>query len=438
LKRLPAVLAAAALLLALALAAPVGATTLVATLGDRTTYFNHFGDPARGQVRAYAQGQVLDLDDNGSADALRGKGGLVEVRGVLRVAIYDLELQVLRDGAFVPVAENTSEVNSGGVQPARATQWTPYKRFCAVPGLPDQTYRVRHLDGIRWNDNTFSSRTTYSRWFSAYPLEDDPSCVAPPPGPSATLRVSVSDSPDPVLNGERVTYTVQAGNAGPDIANGARLVVDTDERLDAPQPTAPAGVVCTVTDLDPSTGVDEGVVCDLGALSAGEEVMVTVAGTATGPTTAPIAIETVAVLTSTSSYAADADDSESTTVSPAADLSLVKTAIQTPPTTDPANHYEFTFAISNAGPNVATGAVVTDWWPAHLADPVSVSTGCVFDDANDLLSCSAAPLVSGASTSFTVVAPVLSAGTNTATVAGWQADPDRADNTDSATVTLGP
>jgi hypothetical protein len=201
--RLSAVLAAAALLLAVALAVPVGATTLVATLGDKTTYFNHFGDPARGQVRAYAQGQVLDLDDNGSADALRGKGGLAEVRGVLRTAIYDLELQVLRDGAFVPVAENTSEVNSGGVQPARATQWTPSQRFCPVPGLPDQTYRVVHLDGIRWNDNTFSSRTTYSAWFSAYPLEDDPSCVAP--GPSATLQVSVSDSPDPVLNGERAT-----------------------------------------------------------------------------------------------------------------------------------------------------------------------------------------------------------------------------------------
>ena len=214
----------------------------------------------------------------------------------------------------------------------------------------------------------------------------------------------MSDRPDPVLNGERVTYTVAASNAGPDIANGARLVVDTDDRLDAPQPSAPAGVVCTVTDLDPSTGVDEGVVCDLGDLSTGEHVVVTVAGTATGPSTAPIALETVAVLTSTSGYAADADDSESTTVSPAADLSLVKTAIQTPSTTDPANHYAFTFAVSNAGPNVATGALVTDWWPTHLAEPVSVSSGGVLDVANDLLSCSAAPLLSGASTSFTVIA----------------------------------
>jgi uncharacterized repeat protein (TIGR01451 family) len=437
LKRLSAVLVAAALLFALALTVPAGATTLVATLGDKTTYFNHFGDPARGQVRAYAQGQVLDLDDNGSADALRGKGGLAEVRGVLRVAINDLELQVLRDGAFVPVADNPSDVNSSGVQPARATQWTPYQRLCAVPGLPDRTYRVAHTDGIRWDDNTLSSRTTYSAWFSAYPLEDDPSCAAPP-GPSATLQVSVSDSPDPALNGQRVTYTVAAGNAGPDIANGARLVVDTDDRLDAPQPSAPAGVVCTVTDLDPSTGVDEGVACDLGDLSAGEEVVVTVAGTATGPTTAPIALETVAVLTSTSGYAADADDSESTIVSPAADLSLVKTAIQTPSTTDPANHYQFTFAVSNAGPNLATGAVVRDFFPAHLADPVSLPAGCVFDAANRLLSCSAAPLAPGAGTTFTVIAPVLGSGTNTARVAGFQADPDPADNTGQVTVTLGP
>lgn len=435
-KRLPAVLAAVALLLTLALAVPASGTTLVATLGDKVTFFNHFGDPARGQVRAYAQGQVLDLDDNGTADALRGKGGLAEVRRVLRVAIYDLELQVLRDGAFVPVADNPSEVNSSGLQPARVTQWTPYKRFCAVAGLPDRTYRVRHLDGIRWDDNTFSSRTTYSRWFSAYPLEDDPSCVGPPPGPSATLQVSVTGSPQPVLNGEQVTYSVQAGNEGPDIANGVQLVIDTDERLDALQASAPAGIVCTVTDLDPSTGVDEGVVCDLDALSAGEEVTVSVVGTTTVAASGTLAYETVAVLTSTSSYAIGADDNEFTAVIPAADLGLVKTAIQTPSTADPDNHYEFTFAVSNAGPNTTSNVVVFDAWPTHLADPVNVSTGCVFDDTADTLTCTAGLLAPDAGTSFTVVAPVLGSGSNTATVDGHEADPDRTDNTDSATISL--
>jgi uncharacterized repeat protein (TIGR01451 family) len=198
-------------------------------------------------------------------------------------------------------------------------------------------------------------------------------------------------------------------------------------------------MVCTVTDLDPSTRVDEGVVCDLGALSAGEQVVVTVAGTATGPTTAPISLQTVAVLTSSSSYATGAEDRETTSVSPAADLSLVKTAVQTPSTTDPANHYAFTFAVANAGPNLATGAQVTDLWPAHLANPVSLPAGCVFSDASRLLTCSVAPLAPGASTSFTVVAPVLSSGINTARVGqGFQADPDPSDNTSSVTVTLGP
>jgi hypothetical protein len=87
---------------------------------------------------------------------------------------------------------------------------------------------------------------------------------------------------------------------------------------------------------------------------------------------------------------------------------------------------------------VATGAAVTDWWPSHLADPVSVPAGCVFNDVSRLLTCGAAPLVPGASMSFTVVAPVLTSGTNTARVAGWQADPHPADNTARATVTLGP
>jgi uncharacterized repeat protein (TIGR01451 family) len=53
--------------------------------------------------------------------------------------------------------------------------------------------------------------------------------------------VSLSGSQSSVLNGQRVTYTVVAGNQGPDIALGANLVVNTDDLLDAPLPSAPPG-----------------------------------------------------------------------------------------------------------------------------------------------------------------------------------------------------
>jgi uncharacterized repeat protein (TIGR01451 family) len=425
----PVLLALAA---SLALAVSANAATFIQALGHKDTYFNHFGDPAKGRVHAYAEGQEFDT-------GLRGKSAMIEVRKVRRVAIYDVELQVLHNGVFVPVAHNPSDVNSSDVQPALARQWTPLVEWCPTSHLA-RTYRVRSLDGIRWDDGTFSSRTHYSRWFGDRILASDPLCPPPTPTPAAQLAASITDTPDPVLNGETLTYTVHAANTGNATANGATMIIDTDDRLNNLHVTAPAGVTCTVTnDIEPGTPeLDEGVLCDLGSLSSGENVTVVVTGTTTEPASGGAdAYDTIAVVSTTNPGVADAEATARTTVLAAADLSLTKTATPTPSTTDPANLYRFTFTATNLGPNTATGVTVADPWPSHLADPTAVQAGCTFDDTADTLTCDAGSLTAsgaGATKAFVVEAPILGAGTNTATVDGDQGDPDLTNNTDSATI----
>ena len=71
-----------ALAASLVLAIPAGAQTFIQALGHKDTYFNHFGDPAKGRVHAYAEGQEFDT-------GLRGYR-MSQVDSALRRAAYDV------------------------------------------------------------------------------------------------------------------------------------------------------------------------------------------------------------------------------------------------------------------------------------------------------------------------------------------------------------
>ena len=54
---------------------------VIQTLGRRVVAYNHYGDPNRGHVTASAQGELVDTNGNGLANALRGRGALLESTG---------------------------------------------------------------------------------------------------------------------------------------------------------------------------------------------------------------------------------------------------------------------------------------------------------------------------------------------------------------------
>jgi uncharacterized repeat protein (TIGR01451 family) len=89
--------------------------------------------------------------------------------------------------------------------------------------------------------------------------------------PAADLAVTKSDSPDPVIVGNNVTYTVTVVNNGPSNATGV-TVTDTLPTNGTFVSSTPAGPTCTV-----AAGV---LTCNLGTINAGANSTVTIVVTA--------------------------------------------------------------------------------------------------------------------------------------------------------------
>ena len=89
-------------------------------------------------------------------------------------------------------------------------------------------------------------------------LENNSSSADITIGPAADLQVSQADSPDPLVAGQRLTYSLRVDNLGPEIAEGVALI-----------DTLPAGVVFdAATPSQGSCSEEAGVVtCNLGNIA---------------------------------------------------------------------------------------------------------------------------------------------------------------------------
>jgi uncharacterized repeat protein (TIGR01451 family) len=116
---------------------------------------------------------------------------------------------------------------------------------------------------------------------------------------------------------------------------------------------------------------------------------------------------------------------------PTADLALTMTG---PATSAVDRSVTFAIGVRNNGPDAATGVVVTDTLAAGLQF-VSANAGTIACSGTQMVSCPLGTLASGATAAVTVIATTLEPGvhTNTAAVAGQQADPAAGNNSASAT-----
>ena len=149
--------------------------------GHRERVVNHFGDPALGQTKLFAEIQFLDDDDDGVIDRLRAKSGNGELHGVLRNAIGRTALQQFDNSTrtFFDIAINDSGVNSNGAQPAIVRQWSPSVGVCPGHGTTfDRVYRARASRiATRWDDGWFTGdMRQYSSFVLAPMLVTDPAC----------------------------------------------------------------------------------------------------------------------------------------------------------------------------------------------------------------------------------------------------------------------
>jgi hypothetical protein len=104
---------------------------VVQVLGRKLYAYAPNGSIDGGHVSASAQGETVDGNGNGNglADALRGRGALLERHGVTRLRMYSIRLQVLDAGTWEDVAIDDNDVVVGG-EPAYLINYTPMPSFC--------------------------------------------------------------------------------------------------------------------------------------------------------------------------------------------------------------------------------------------------------------------------------------------------------------------
>ncbi|MCZ7544391.1 MAG: DUF11 domain-containing protein [Anaerolineae bacterium] len=153
--------------------------------------------------------------------------------------------------------------------------------------------------------------------------------------PQANLSLTKTDSPDPILVGNNLMYTITVNNAGPDAATGVTV---TD--------TLPANV--TLISLTPSQGTCVGttaITCNLGTINSGANATIAIG----------VATQAQGVLSNTALVTADQDD-------PA-----------------PGNNSDTETTTVYAGPPgaatlVAPSGVIDDATPTYEWNPVSTAT----------------------------------------------------------------
>ncbi|OYV00599.1 MAG: hypothetical protein CFE45_08455, partial [Burkholderiales bacterium PBB5] len=254
----------------------------------------------------------------------------------------------------------------------------------------------------------------------------------------ANLALAKIGTPDPVVGGATVTYTLTTSNAGPNVG-GAMVLTDTLPPSVTFSAASGTGWTCSH-----AAGV---VTCNRsGSHPVGVAIPpVTITGVvnATGGT-----ITNSATVTPATGGVAEPDSSDNTatasvTVVPGADVRIAQKTVTSAVPATAGSAVTFQIQPRNNGPVAATNAVVTDVLPAGWT-PVSASgTGWTCTIVGQTVRCTRASLSTTATDNLTVVATAppgasIAAGgsnfTNTASIASDVTDPNAGNNSGSVTV----
>ena len=286
-----------------------------------------------------------------------------------------------------------------------------------TPGTIPFSLVSADFDGSGFNDlavsNLFSSP-------GEIPILDNLS------GNQADLSITKADSPDPVPATQNLTYGLTVTNAS---ANTPTSVKATD--------VLPAGLTFNAGASDPAcTAVGQRVTCDYGSVANGTPETLNIVATPTGTVLGPVSNTATVSANLPDPVPANNTSTTTTTVNPAADLSLTK--MDSPDPAHVGDDITYTLTAANAGPNPATGVTITDTLPSQVtyndaaSDPSCEETS----PGSGVVECNLpGSIASGGNAVVAIHATADSphvGATGSATVSANEFDPNNANNTAGA------
>ncbi len=240
--------------------------------------------------------------------------------------------------------------------------------------------------------------------------------------PRIDLAIIKADSPDPVVAGGSLTYTLSVVNNGPSTATGVTV---TD--------TLPTGLTYQSATTTQGTVNRSGntVTASVGQLASGATATVTILVTVDAATLGTITNVATVTGNETETNTANNQDDEPTLVQAQVDLTITKTDAADPVTAG--GQLTYTLVVTNNGPSSATGVVVTDTLPTALTFVSGSSTSGTVSHASQVVTAAVGNLASGQSATITLVAQVdqqfSGTITNTASVTGNETESNTNNNT---------
>jgi len=202
----------------------------------------------------------------------------------------------------------------------------------------------------------------------------------------ADLAVTKTGTPNPVLAGNKLTYTVTVTNNGPAAASTVTLTDTIPANTTVTATTAAAGWTCN----PPSGGTFTCTDASVAANTTGIFTFVMTVTAGTPPGTVITNSVTVTSTTSDPNSANNTASTSSTVASPTqADVAIIKTA--SPEPVNQGTNLTYTLQVTNNGPAVAQNVVVTDVLPGQVtftSVSIPASQGsCTYTAATTTVSC---------------------------------------------------
>jgi len=262
-------------------------------------------------------------------------------------------------------------------------------------------------------------------------------------GTSADLSISNSDAPDPVQAGNNITYTQIVTNPGPSNASNVTVTETTPANTNFRSLATPGGWACAT----PGVGATGTITCTIASLAPGTTTFTPVLQVNAGTAAGTIITDSIVVSSTTDSNPANNTATTTTVVATATQADLAMANSPSAPNAPAGSNVTFSQTVTNNGPANASTLTLTENIPLNTTfqsyTPGSWTCQPVTAGATGSFTCTLAALNAAASALFSFVVQINAntpSGTviaDTASVAATTSDPTLANNSATATLTVG-